>query len=76
MENKVLVAYASTHGSTQEVAGVVATTLREHGLTVDLQTARQVRSLEGYGAAVLGASARIRKQWQRVDIGVRRLLDG
>ncbi len=55
MENKILVAYASTHGSTQEVAGVVAAILREHGLTVDLQTARQVRSLEGYGAVVLGA---------------------
>lgn len=55
MEDKVLVAYASTHGSTQEVAGAVAATLREHGLTVDLQAARQVRSLEGYGAVVLGA---------------------
>ncbi len=32
--------------------------------------------VSGSGAAVLGASARIRLQWQRVDIGVRRLLDG
>jgi len=55
MEIKVLVAYASTHSSTQEVAEVVAATLREHGLTVDLQSARNVRTLEGYRAVVLGA---------------------
>ncbi len=51
----VLVAFASTHGSTQEVAEVIAATLREHGATVDLQPLRQVRSLEGYSAVVLGA---------------------
>jgi menaquinone-dependent protoporphyrinogen oxidase len=56
MDFKVLVAYASTHGSTQEVAEVVAATLREQGLTVDLQSARQVRTLDGYGAVVLGAA--------------------
>lgn len=55
MGNKVLVAFASTHGSTKEVADVVAATLREHGLTVDLKAARQVRALEGYSAVVLGA---------------------
>ena len=56
MEIKILVAYASTHGSTQEVAEVVAETLRGQGLVVDLQPARNVRSLEGYSAVVLGAS--------------------
>jgi menaquinone-dependent protoporphyrinogen oxidase len=55
MEIKILVAYASTHGSTQEVAEAVAATLREHELAVDLQPARNVRSLDGYGAVVLGA---------------------
>lgn len=55
MENKILVAYASTHGSTQEVAERVAATLSERGLKVDLQPARSVRSLEGYSAVVLGA---------------------
>ncbi len=52
---KVLVAYASTHGSTQEVAEVVTTTLRDHGLAVDLKRARDVRALDGYRAVVLGA---------------------
>ncbi len=55
MEEKVLVAYVSTHGSTQEVAGVIASTLRQQGLAVDVQPARQVRTLAGYRAVVLGA---------------------
>lgn len=55
MENKILVAYASTHGSTQEVAEVIATTLRERGLAVDVQPSRNVRTLDGYNAVVLGA---------------------
>jgi menaquinone-dependent protoporphyrinogen oxidase len=55
METKVLVAYASMHGSTQEIAETVAATLRSHGLAVDLQPMRKVRTLEGYSAVVLGA---------------------
>ena len=56
MEEKILVAYASSYGSTQEVAEVVAETLRSHGLTVDLQPMRKVRTLNGYSALVLGVS--------------------
>ncbi len=52
---KVLVAFASTHGSTQEAAGAIAEALRDQGQTVDLQPARDVRSLEGYDAVILGA---------------------
>ncbi len=55
MEIKVLVAYASTHGSTQEVAEVVTATLSEQGVEVDLQLIREVRTLAGYSAVVLGA---------------------
>jgi menaquinone-dependent protoporphyrinogen oxidase len=55
MAHKVLLAYASTHGSTQEVAEAIAATLREHEFAVDLQPARKVRTLEGYGAVVVGA---------------------
>ncbi len=55
MTTKVLVTYASTHGSTQEIAETVAGVLIENGLAVDLQAARSVRSLEGYQAVVLGA---------------------
>jgi len=55
MESKVLVAYASTHGSTQEVAEVITACLRQGGLVVDLQLAGKVRTLAGYRAVVLGA---------------------
>ncbi len=55
MTGKILLTYASTHGSTMEVAERVAATLRENELTVDLQPLRAVRTLEGYRAVVLGA---------------------
>jgi menaquinone-dependent protoporphyrinogen oxidase len=55
MDNKVLIAYASTNGSTQEVAEVIASTLHESGLAVDLQPMGKVRTLDGYSAVVLGA---------------------
>jgi menaquinone-dependent protoporphyrinogen oxidase len=51
----VLVAYATRYGSTQEVAEVVASTLRERGLAVDIQPMRKVRTLDQYRAVVLGA---------------------
>jgi hypothetical protein len=59
MDTKILVVYASTHGSTQEVAEVVAGTLREHELTVDLQRARDIRTLEGYSADAVQRPARL-----------------
>ena len=55
METKVLVTYASSYGSTQEIAEVISETLRSQGLTVDLQPIGKVRILEGYSAVVLGA---------------------
>jgi len=55
MSASILVAYATKYGSTQEVAEAVATTLREGGQTVDCQPVKKVRSLDGYGAVVLGA---------------------
>ena len=55
MERKFLVTFASTHGSTEEIAGVIAAALRERGVQADLLPARNVRSLDGYTAIVLGA---------------------
>ncbi len=55
MSASVLVGYATRYGSTQEVAEAVAATLRERGLEVDIQPMRQVRTLEGYRAVVMGA---------------------
>jgi menaquinone-dependent protoporphyrinogen oxidase len=55
METKVLVVYASSYGSTQEIAEVISETLRSQGLAVDCEPIRKVRTLEGYSAVVLGA---------------------
>ncbi len=51
----VLVGYATRYGSTQEVAEAVTATLREAGIEVEMQPMREVRTLAGYGAVVLGA---------------------
>ncbi|HNT76491.1 MAG TPA: flavodoxin domain-containing protein [Anaerolineae bacterium] len=54
MSDKILVTYATRYGSTQEVAEKVAATLRESGLAVDVLPTKQVQSLAGYHAVVLG----------------------
>jgi menaquinone-dependent protoporphyrinogen oxidase len=53
--SSILVAYASTGGSTREVAEFVATTLHDAGLEVVLKPVTEVPSLEGYGSIILGA---------------------
>ncbi len=55
MSTSILLGYATRNGSTQEVAEAVAATLRECGLAVDIQPVREVRTLTGYSAVVLGA---------------------
>jgi len=55
MTDKILVTYATRYGSTREVAEVLALTLHEYGLAVDMLPAWKVRTLEGYSAVVLGA---------------------
>lgn len=52
----ILVAYASRHGSTREVAEAVAGELLLQGLEVELRDAASVRSVAGYGAVVLGGA--------------------
>jgi menaquinone-dependent protoporphyrinogen oxidase len=54
MAPRILVAYASKHGTTREVAESVAATLREHGLDVELAEAARVRDVASYEAVVVG----------------------
>jgi menaquinone-dependent protoporphyrinogen oxidase len=51
---QVLVAYGTRYGSTCEVAEAVAATLEEQGIDSDVKNAREVHSLDGYEAVVLG----------------------
>jgi menaquinone-dependent protoporphyrinogen oxidase len=60
--NRVLVAYASKAGSTAEVAGAIGKRLADTGLTVDVRRAKNVRSLDGYAAVIVGSAIRA-GQW-------------
>ena len=55
MSKRILVAYATRSGSTQEVAEQIAEKLCQSGMEAHAQPARQVETLEGTRAVVLGA---------------------
>jgi menaquinone-dependent protoporphyrinogen oxidase len=52
----IVVAAASKHGATTEIAEAIATELAHHGLTVEVTEPGAVTSLERYDAVVLGSS--------------------
>lgn len=53
---KILVAHGSERGGTAEIAAQVGAALRERGWTVDVLPAREVRTLDGYDAVVVGGA--------------------
>src|SRR5215470_8392409 len=53
--DEVLIAYATKHGSTHEVAEFVAAHLADIGIEAHTVPAERVRSLDEYRAVVLGA---------------------
>lgn len=59
---RVLVAYASKHGATAEIAEAVADELRRAGHEVDLRLARDVTGMAPYDAVIIG-SAVYRRRW-------------
>jgi menaquinone-dependent protoporphyrinogen oxidase len=61
---KVLVAFASKHNSTAEIARMIGVTLRESdGFQVDVRTVDVIESLAPYDAVVLGSAVYAGK-WQ------------
>jgi menaquinone-dependent protoporphyrinogen oxidase len=67
----VLVAYASKHESTAEIAERIAAAMREAGCAAEARPASEVDDLSGYGAVVLG-SAVYAKRWRREARGFAR----
>jgi menaquinone-dependent protoporphyrinogen oxidase len=61
----VLVAYATKHGSTREVAGAVSKTLRAEDVQVDLRPARGVRGPIGDRDLVVLGAPIYSGQWHR-----------
>ena len=55
MNTPVLVGYATRYGSTQEVAERIAAALRDCGAAVVCRPLRLVKSLDDYGAVLIGA---------------------
>jgi menaquinone-dependent protoporphyrinogen oxidase len=60
---KILVAYASKHGTTAEISQAIAEELRAHDMEVDVSEAGDVGDLDDYGAVVVG-SAVYMKRWR------------
>jgi menaquinone-dependent protoporphyrinogen oxidase len=56
MDKKVLVAYATKYGATQEIAERIGQALKGAGLAADVQPAERVSDLGRYGAVVLGSA--------------------
>ena len=56
MSRPILVTYASKHGSTAEVAEVIAASLTEHGLEAEVRRADDVEETAAYSGVVLGGA--------------------
>jgi menaquinone-dependent protoporphyrinogen oxidase len=68
----VLVAAASRHGSTDEIAAAIGRVLKERGVETEVAKIDDVESLEGYDAVVLGSAVYV-GQWLEP---ARRFVDG
>ena len=66
MSKKILVAYGTRAGSTQEVAEAIGRSLREGDAEVDVVPAKAVKDLSTYQAAVIGSGIRINQPYGNV----------
>jgi menaquinone-dependent protoporphyrinogen oxidase len=64
---RAVVAYATKHGGTGQIASLIAERLRTHGLEVDLRAAADVRIVADYDFVIVG-SAVYMNRWQRDGI--------
>ena len=62
MDKKVLVAYGSKHGATQEIGERIGKKLEENNFSVDVMPVNKVGNLSDYGAVLVGSGVYI-GQW-------------
>jgi len=55
MAKKVLVAFASKYGATEQIAEKIALRLRKAGLEAEARDAETLEDISGYSAAVVGS---------------------
>src|SRR5579872_7105487 len=53
---KILIAFASKHGSTKGIAEFIGATLRKRGMAVDVLDVGEAKNVERYDAFVLGSA--------------------
>lgn len=68
MPMRVLVAYASKHGSTAEIAQAIGESLTAMGFAAEARPAREVRSLAMYNAVIVGSAVQMGR-WQGEALG-------
>ncbi len=56
MKDEILVAFATTHESTREIASAIADVLREAKLPIQFEPVSSIGDLRGFRAAVLGCT--------------------
>ena len=64
MNGRVLVAYATKYGATQEIAEAIGDVLRKAGVKADVLPAGRVTDVSSYRAAVLGSAVYV-GQWRK-----------
>ncbi len=52
---RILIAYATKHGSAADISGIIVEVLAAAGLDAEARPAAEVRGLDGYRAVVLGS---------------------
>jgi menaquinone-dependent protoporphyrinogen oxidase len=64
MNNKILVAYASRHGSTAQIADRIHRHFKDAGISADIYPINSVDSLKGYTTVIIGSAVYV-GQWRK-----------
>lgn len=59
MSKKILIIYGSWMNSTKEIAEAIAESMRAEGAVVDVQTGREVKTVQGYDGVLIGSAVRM-----------------
>jgi menaquinone-dependent protoporphyrinogen oxidase len=59
MNSRILVTYATRAGSTVEIATAIAETLSQRGFSADVKPVKEMPSLAGYQAVIVGSAIRM-----------------